>query len=194
MSEMYPTGPNGNGTQIAGYPGVPQQRSFDQPPMQGQPMPGDYAPQGLGGTPPYGPSQPGAPLMPKAPLPRWVLAALGGAVVLLLALGGLTFSANGKAGDAQTKADGLSESLKKANESVAAKQSQLDSQQKELETAQQSGEQAGAALDVALSCATQLDATFDLIIAGSTTDQVQAAYDASREACDQVTEAQSSAE
>lgn len=190
MSETYiPTHDGSHGANLTGYPGMPQQRAYDQPPMPGPT--GDYHSNGYGGASSYGPPQPPQPGGHSAGrLPGKILAVLAVAVLLVLALGGYALMSHGKLGDAETKSDGLSQSLKKANESIAAKQSELDSTQEELEAAQAQGEQVGLALDVAMSCATQLDAGWDLLMTSSDTDQVIAAYEASREACDQLDAAQ----
>jgi hypothetical protein len=196
MSESYfPNHNDANGTQLAGYPGMPQQRPFDNGPTLGQPMPGEYPASGYGGGSSYGPVPPPPPTNSTPPLPRSVLAALVISVVLVLALGGFAFMTHGKLGDAETKADGLSQSLKKANESITAKQSELDSEQEKLKALEEQDKQMSAMLDVTFSCATQLDAAWDLLLTdGSTSDQIVAAYDASREACDQLEAAQGSAE
>jgi len=198
MSESYfPNHPdaNLNGAQLAGYPGMPQQRPFDPGSTPGQPMPGEYPSSGYVGASSFGPAQPPPPSTSTAPLPRQVWAALVVVIVFVLAHGGFAFMTHGKLGDAETKAEGLSQSLKKANESIAGKQSELESKQEEFEALQQQGEEMSAMLDVTFSCATQLDAAWDLLLTeGSTSDQIFAAYDASREACDQLEAAQAPAE
>jgi hypothetical protein len=192
MSESYfPNHHDANAyaTQSVGYPGAAQ-APFDQFSTPGHPMSGEHPSNGYAAPPAYGQGQSHG--TKSAPLPRQIVAALAVAAVLVLVLGGLAFQTHAKLGHAQTKADGLAQSLDKANKSVAAKQSELQSTQKELETTQQQGQQLDAAYKVAASCATQLDAVFNMILNSASSDQISAAYQNSREACDQLAQGQSS--
>jgi hypothetical protein len=193
MSETYfPNHGDTNGTQAGGHPWMSQQPPSYQPPMPGQPTPSNYPSIGDARASSYGPVQPHPPTdIPLAQLPRRILATLVVAVLLVLALGGFAFVTHGKLGDAETKVEGLTQSLDKANKSVASKQSELKSNQEELKTAQQQNEQMGAALKVTLSCATQLEQAWNLLMNSASNDQIIAAYNASREPCDQLAGAQS---
>jgi len=186
MSDPYFTShpdPATNGTAPAGAPGMTQQRPFDQFSSPGQPA---YGYNGSSYGPPQVPTTAGS-----GQQPRRLMAGLVVSTLVAVVGAGATVMFHGKLGDAETKVDGLTQSLDKANESVAAKQSEVETTGKELAAAQQQSEQLGAAFQVASACASGLGEAWDLIMNDASGEEIMAAYEASLEACDQLADAQS---
>lgn len=105
-----------------------------------------YPQPGPSGPPPYLPT----PSVPNSPA-RWApqRMAVVALSVLSVGLGGLAFTSHNSASEAQTHASSLSDSLTKANASVAAKQG-------ELKKAKESGAAASSQLELVGTCAQHL--------------------------------------
>jgi len=184
MSDPYfPPHNDSAGTQVL-VPPQPTQQGYDYgpPPTGGYPTPG-YAPDGQ--PPIHGPhhhrSTPTSALMSVPGRVRGMLAVLA---VLVVALGGYGVMTHQHLGESKTRADGLNQSLSKAKDSVAAKQSELEQTKKDLKTSKAENAQATAALETVATCASGLYEAWNAYFAKDY-KAAEAALSESKESCQQ---------
>lgn len=165
MSQSYfPASPDS--TQPVGYPsdanrGYPPDGAHGYPPNtdgQGPATNHTYAPHPNLGRPAYGmePPIPGPPPAPvKASLPRRAVAIIAVLGVVAVGLAGFAFTTHSSLAKAQSTSAELSDSLKKADASIAAGK-------KALAAAKEATAEVAAALEVTQACAAGLDKAWDL--------------------------------
>jgi hypothetical protein len=172
------------GQQVAGLPPIPQVRPYDygQPPSQQ--LPNGYPGAGHPSVPPGSPQPPSNAGNPGKPRPKGsVLAVIAILVALTVALGAYAVITRGHLGDAEAKADGLADSLAKANDSVGSAQAELESIRQELQASQQAAANGTDQLEVATTCATLLSQAWTALL-NDDVDGAMAALDASSEPCE----------
>ncbi len=183
MSDPYfPNRNESAGTQVL-VPPQPTHQGYDygQPPG-GYPSPG-YAPNG---QPPMNGfhSEPPRSTSALMSLPSRVRGLLAVLAVLVLALGGFALTTHQHLGETKTRADGLSQSLRKAKDSVAAKQSELEQTKKDLKTSNAATAEATATLQMVGSCASALFEAWNAYFAEDF-KAAEAALSKSEEPCQQ---------